>query len=188
MHDIGLVRRLLGEANDRRNYLDHLLTLKATITVALAVLWLTGLALVSLDIIANGWGALANPKLQAKIGIVVLLSVNGGLIHARVIPALMQSGSLMKLDFRARTIAIFAGSVSGVSWFYAVMLGVGRPLAWKYSLLELLVAYPFLVLTGFSLMMLLTAMAEHKRSAALQEQVEYVPLNLDTLGANTNTG
>jgi hypothetical protein len=36
------------------------------------------------------------------------------------------------------------------------MLGVGRPLAWKYSLSELLMAYPVLIALGFLTMLVLT--------------------------------
>jgi hypothetical protein len=42
------------------------------------------------------------------------------------------------------------------------MLGVGRPLAWKYSLLQLLAAYPFLVAGGFAMMVVLTARARNR--------------------------
>jgi len=51
---------------------------------------------------------------------------------------------------------MFCGSLSAVSWMYAAMLGVGRPLAWKYSLSELLMAYPVLIALGFLSMLVLT--------------------------------
>jgi hypothetical protein len=166
-HDIGLVKRLLKAGNDRRNYIDHLLSLKDTISIALAVLWVSGLLLVCIDAAMRGVESLSNPKLHAKLAIVVLLTLNGFLIHGTVIPSLQKAGALLNLEFKPRMLAIFAGSVSAVSWFYAAMLGVGRPLAWKYSLLELLLVYPFLVAAGFGAMALLIALADQRRHTAL---------------------
>jgi hypothetical protein len=54
--------------------------------------------------------------------------------------------------------------VSGVSWFYAAMLGIGRPLNNKYSLLEIMGAYPVLIVGGFASMVLLTAWSKQKSS------------------------
>lgn len=54
--------------------------------------------------------------------------------------------------------------MSGVSWFYAAMLGVGKPLNFKYSLLEILAAYPLLIASGFVSMLLLTAWAQYQSS------------------------
>ncbi|MNC19913.1 hypothetical protein D3C75_678530 [compost metagenome] len=67
-------------------------------------------------------------------------------------------------------LALFSGALSGVSWFYAAMLGVGRPLAWKYSLVELLAAYPVLIVGGFGMMVLLTAWAKDRDTEARREQ------------------
>ncbi|MNF69181.1 hypothetical protein D3C84_510560 [compost metagenome] len=111
-----------------------------------------------------------NPKLQAKIGIVVLLTFNGILLHSAVLPALKKAGSLLKLSFSLRMLALFSGALSGVSWFYAAMLGIGRPLAWKYSLVELLAAYPVLIVGGFGMMVLLTAWAKDRDTEARREQ------------------
>jgi len=111
-----------------------------------------------------------NPKLQAKIGIVVLLTFNGFLLHSAVLPALKKAGSILKLSFNLRMLALFSGALSGVSWFYAAMLGVGRPLAWKYSLVELLAAYPVLIVGGFGMMVLLTVWAKNKNAEGRMEQ------------------
>jgi hypothetical protein len=62
--------------------------------------------------------------------------------------------------------ALFSGALSGVSWLYAAMLGVGRPLAWKYSLTELLMAYPVLIMLGFAMMLALTQWARSRSAEA----------------------
>jgi hypothetical protein len=90
----------------------------------------------------------------------MLLTANGVLLHQTVLPMLQKAGSLLKLSFDQRLLAVFAGAVSGVTWFYAAFMGVARPLAWKFSLLELLGAYPVLLLGGFCTMLALTSWAK----------------------------
>jgi len=114
-------------------------------------LWYSGIAIIALDASVEGLEYYTNPKLQAKIIIVLLLTLNGFVLHRTVLPAIEKFGSLVKLPLRSQIVAAFAGAASGVSWFYAAMLGVGRPLAWQYSLFELMMAYPFLLAGGFTM-------------------------------------
>jgi len=97
---------------------------------------------------------------------VCLLTLNGMVLHRYVLPAMERAGSLLRMRFSAGMLAVFAGAVSGVSWMYAAMLGVGRPLAWKYTLGELMAAYPMLIAAGFVSMTLLTLWARHQEQAS----------------------
>ncbi|WP_198349324.1 MULTISPECIES: hypothetical protein [Ramlibacter] len=165
--DVAMIKGLLRPTPDAQDE-EHLTHLHKTISRALLVLWLTGIGLVSFDILAKGVGTLANPKLQSKIALVVLLTLNGMVLQRQVMPFLHRAGSLMKLTFPRRMVALFVGSVSGVSWFYAALLGIGRPLNWKYSLTEILMAYPFLIVGGFVGMVFLTAWAEYQGRQAVR--------------------
>ena len=160
--DIAMVKQLLqadaAAPHDRR----HLATLQHTVSAALAALWVTGVTIVAMDASEKGWAYFGNPKLQAKIGLVVVLTINGVLLHKTVLPLMQKAGSLLKMKFKDRVLAVFAGTVSGVTWFYAALMGVGRPLSWKYSLVELLAAYPVLIIGGFFTMLTLTAWAQVK--------------------------
>ncbi len=162
MSDIAMVKQLLKADPAQELDARHMTGLHTTVTRALAVLWFTGAAIIALDLTANGAGYLANPKIQAKVAIVALLTINGYALHKYVLPLICSAGSLLKLSFDRRLFAIFAGAVSGVSWFYAAMLGIGRPLNWKYSLLEILAAYPVLIAGGFFSLVLLTAWSQHR--------------------------
>jgi hypothetical protein len=162
--DIDMVKQLIEGDPDKRMDSQHLVSLQKTVFRALLVLWVTGAALVTVDASVKGWGILANPKLQSKIAIVMLLTLNGYALHRFVLPMMQKAGSLLRMSFSQRLFAIFAGSVSGVSWFYAAMLGIGRPLNWKYSLLEILAAYPVLIVGGFVSMVFLTAWSQYKAS------------------------
>jgi uncharacterized membrane protein len=168
--DIAMVKQLLkGDVSGHQDD-AHMESLQKTVSLALVALWITGIGIIGIDYAGKGMEYFLNPKLQAKIGIVVLLTFNGFLLHSAVLPALKKAGSILKLSFNLRMLALFSGALSGVSWFYAAMLGVGRPLAWKYSLVELLAAYPVLIVGGFGAMVLLTAWAKNKDAEGRMEQ------------------
>jgi hypothetical protein len=163
MHDLDMVKRLLiGDpaTMDPR----HLGALHRTLARALLVLWLTGSALVAMEVWSKGLVVLANPKLQSKVAIVILLTINGVVMHHMVLPLLQRAGALMRLSFSKRMVAVFVGAISGVSWLYAAMLGVGRPLNWTYSLAQILAAYPLLIAGGFAAVMILTAWSQYVAS------------------------
>ncbi|WP_205960465.1 hypothetical protein [Ramlibacter henchirensis] len=167
MGDLDMVRRLLRSGDDRSDP-GHFDALHTTVSRALIALWVTGVALVGMDVLAKGTPILLNPKLQAKIAMVVLLTINGFALQQCVLPWLKKMRSLMGLTFSRRMLAVFVGSVSAVSWFYAALLGVGRPLNWQYSLAEILAAYPVMIAGGFFAMMILTAWADYRaRHASL---------------------
>ncbi len=163
--DIAMVKQLFRA--DPREKLDskHLTELQKTVSFALLALWVTGAGIIALDVSLKGLEYFGNPKLQAKIAIVCFLTLNGLALHNYVLPLMQKAGSLLKISFKQRMLAIFAGALSGVSWFYAAMLGIGRPLNWKYSLLDILVAYPVLIGGGFIFMVLLTTWSKRKANA-----------------------
>lgn len=168
--DLAVIGQLMrGNAADHFTE-GHLGFLKKNVALALGVLWITGITIVVLDASMKGWGYFLNPKLQVKIAIVSLLTVNGVLLDRVVLPVLNRAGTLLKLAAGTRQIALFAGTVSAVSWFYAAMLGVGRPLAWKYSFSELMLAYPLLIICGYGAMSLLVRQAENRRADADMER------------------
>ena len=139
--------------------------LQPTVVWALVALWISGLVVIMLDVSSKGLQYFANPKIQAKILIVMLLTLNGVVLHHVVLPWLQKAGSLLELTPSRTTFAVFAGAVSGVSWLYAAMLGIGRPLSWKYSLWQLMAAYPLLIAAGFASMLLLTAFVKYRNTA-----------------------
>jgi hypothetical protein len=159
MSDFDMVRRLfLGDSATVDE--KHLGGVQDTLRRALLVLWLTGSGLVAFDVWTKGIDVLLNPALQSKVGIVALLTINGVVLHRTVLPMLKRAGALMRLTFSERTLAVFTGAVSGVSWAYAAMLGIGRSLDGRYSLVQILAGYPVLVVGGFLAMVLLTAWSQ----------------------------
>jgi hypothetical protein len=159
MSDLQLVRELVFDGRDTMDP-DHLHGLHRTLVWMLLALWVTGLALVGFDTWTKGLQTLMNPKLQAKVAVVVLLTVNGMALKRHVMPALQTAGSLLHLQLGPRMLSIFVGAVSAASWLYAALLGVGRPLNWNFSLLQIMAGWPVLVAGGFLAMTLATAWAQ----------------------------
>ena len=166
-NDVAMIKNLFKDEQDTKD--DHLAHLPRIVSLALIALWITGLGIIGLDVSVQGTNYLMNPKLQAKVTIVVLLTFNGFILHNTVLPGLQKAGTLLQLDFKARTLAIFTGVVSGVSWFSAALLGVGKPLNWKYSLTEILGGLPIVILLGFLGMMVIVALAMSKRAEPLEQ-------------------
>lgn len=168
--DIAMVKNLLKGKVFSEHDNAHLESLQTSVVVALVALWVTGIAIVGIDYLEKGVQYFMNPKLQAKVIIVMLLTYNGILLHRLVLPAMQKAGSLLQLGFSARMLALFCGSLSAVSWMYAALLGVGRPLAWKYSLSELLMAYPLLIALGFLTMLALTQRVKQQHYAVIPQR------------------
>ena len=170
--DYAMIKQMItGKVDATHSDKTHLDTLKKTVLLALAALWVTGIGIILMDYSVKGAVYFLNPKLQAKILVVVLLTVNGFLLHSAVLPAIKKAGTLVKMETNARTLAVFSGVVSGVSWFYGAMLGIARPLNWKYSLGEIMFAYPLLICIGFIMMTLLVKWASNRAESFTPSRV-----------------
>lgn len=95
------------------------------ISMALAMLYITGGALVYLGLQANP-DFLANQKVQAKLVLVALLTINAFVLHKMVFPILGRSKPVSRWT-KAQWMTV-AGSVSlsNSIWFFAAFLGVNR--------------------------------------------------------------
>ncbi|MGF3025966.1 hypothetical protein ACQVP2_24440 [Methylobacterium aquaticum] len=100
------------------------------VTVGLALLWLSGLGFLAVYAVESP-EKFGNPKLWAKITVVLALTINGLLIHALVLPGVLRDIRRPMLDgvSGVRTgIFLVSGAVSGVSWYTAFALGLMREL------------------------------------------------------------
>jgi len=106
------------------------LFISKVVTVGIAALWLSGLGFLAIYAIESP-EKLANPKIWAKVPIVFVLTLNGALIHALVLPSVMRDISRPMFEGVPRLTAgafLFSGAISGVSWYFAFALGVMREL------------------------------------------------------------
>jgi hypothetical protein len=111
----------------RHRPINRDLMVKSSQAVAwsLAALWLTGLWVIAVDMSSAGLVLSTAAKLQAKLTVVGVLTLNGFLLHRYTLHALGDKNSPTESDLR---LAAVLGAISAVSWGYAMFLGVAR--AW----------------------------------------------------------
>jgi hypothetical protein len=100
------------------------------VSVGLVLLWVSGLGFLAIYAF-EAPEKLSNPKIVAKVTVVTVLTLNGWLIHALVLPGVLRDVSRPMFDgvSRLRTgVFLISGAVSGVSWYTAFALGLMREL------------------------------------------------------------
>jgi hypothetical protein len=111
--------------------LAYLAETQKVVSLALLALWLSGLLLVLQGYLDEGVHYLLNQKLWAKLIVVVLLSINGVLLHRVGFPLLRgMAYALLPLSLRIRLALL--GALSSSGWLFAAFLGVARP--WNHAL------------------------------------------------------
>lgn len=96
------------------------------IIVALSALYLTGGTIVYLGLAGDPNYLAANPKLQAKLVLVGVLTANAVMLHNLVFPILKRSLSVSAWSRRDWTVVALSVSLSNGLWFYNAFLGVAR--------------------------------------------------------------
>lgn len=102
-----------------------------TIFLSLIVLWISGLALVLIGYLDKPSEYLMNQKLWAKFSVVMILTLNGIVLHYYSFPRVVSQRGLLGLGNIEKTIVVLTGSTSTVSWLFACYLGIARP--WNYT-------------------------------------------------------
>lgn len=120
------------------------------VSVALAVLWISGLALIYVDFgHVPAWNeVLSKPKLCAKILVVLTLSLNGLALHRLALPRLISGPPLALLRSRDLGVICITGGISACSWFLAAFLGIAKPLAQTWNLPHFISLYALALGSG----------------------------------------
>ena len=95
-------------------------------TIALVVLWVSGLAIVTIGYI-DVPGYLMNQKLWAKFAVVSILTLNGLFLHYYSFPVLASPQGFVGASGRGQLFVVITAVISLVSWLYACYLGIARP-------------------------------------------------------------
>ncbi|MFM2344873.1 MAG: hypothetical protein RLZZ210_1485 [Pseudomonadota bacterium] len=108
------------------------------VSVCLVILWITGLGLILFDSghFPSFTEIMAKPKLFTKLIVVSILTINGYFLHKLVINK--SKNNLKKFVYTI-------GAISGGSWFYAMFLGIAKPLNNVWSLSDFLGVYIILI-------------------------------------------
>lgn len=115
-------------------------------SLALLFLWMTGLAIIWVDTRFEWSVLIATPKLLAKLTVVTLLSLNGVLLHQFVFKRLNETQS--KTQYIAKVLTL-SGTISIVSWIYAIFLGLAKPVAPLLGFSGFLGLYCLILSVGF---------------------------------------
>lgn len=126
------------------------------VSTGLVILWLTGLAFLWLY-----WRfdpeLLANPKVWAKVVIVLVLTVNGFFLHSKVFPVLDRNIGhhlFHQVTVDEKAMMFSFSSISIISWGFPLVLGIARSLNFTTGM-ENILAFYFLMLSSTCLLMLL---------------------------------
>ena len=121
-----------------RDSYDTIIFASRTATVALLLLWLTGIGLVSAGYLGDPM-YIANQKIWAKVSIVLLMSINGVYIHRWLLPRfadVARGGLLIRTATEsARMRLAFASSLAG--WLITAFYGAAKFLNEGYNYGEL---------------------------------------------------
>ena len=149
--DLRLATLLLGR---RINSFDVKLIelLTPLVRIGLALLWLSGLGFLLYYAFYDPH-LLANPKLHAKILIVVLLTINGIVVERSCLPAVMRNRGrpfFASLQLLERSGVIAVAAISAVSWYFVVALGVVKELNFAVGAASILKVYGLLLATAIA--------------------------------------
>jgi hypothetical protein len=127
------------------------------VTWALVMLWLSGIGFL-LQYWKDSPELLANPKLYAKVAIVGILTLNGLVLHARVLPIIYQNVGRPLFDdlgSRQQLLMVACGTISMISWYTPFFLGVAREMNFVVPASWILTAYAGLVVAAIGMALLL---------------------------------
>jgi hypothetical protein len=121
------------------------------VSIGLCILWVSGFALIMVKLQFQP-DFMQNPKVWAKIVVVVMLTINGILVHRFIFPLVTRSQGRRLFDgLNVRQIAglTFLGSVSLVSWSLPFVLGKAAGLNFITPMSSILAAYLALILVAW---------------------------------------
>ncbi len=124
MQDLALAK-WQGRAMDR-DAISNLQRNSGIVSIALVVLWVTGLIIVAIGYLDNP-AYLLNQKLWAKFSVVSILTINGLFLHFYSFPRLMSAQGFLGSSTSEQLLILVTAVVSLVSWLYSCYLGIARP-------------------------------------------------------------
>lgn len=95
------------------------------VSAALAALYVSGAVLIAFGLMGSP-DYLNNPKLQAKLVLVLLLTLNAIVLHRSVFPILGRSRTVSSWSRLERLLVAASVSLSNSLWFFCAFLGVAR--------------------------------------------------------------
>lgn len=146
--DFYLLKFVRGDTVTRSDaHLVHLVSLLAA--AGLAALWVSGIGFLIMAWFDNP-ALLGSPKVQAKLIVVAILTINGAVLHFKVLPQIERAVGrpLFCKSSSARSDRIMmrvCGAVSAASWWTPFILGTVRELNYAAPIWAFLAGYVVLL-------------------------------------------
>ena len=156
------------------------------VMVALLVLWITGAAIVAHGMLERP-DYLSNPKLQAKILLVALLTLNAVALHRFTFPRLVRGRSVARWRASEWLVIAVPVAMSNSLWMFTAFLGIARP--WNFAMpladiLEIAAGLFGVVLLGVVAILRLAGRAVDDRAKPLADIVRRSLASLGNLGGD----
>lgn len=130
--------------------LDMIRFISVFVKVGLVAVWASGIAIIGFA--PDGAASiLANPKVQAKLVIVVVLTLNALAIETVALPLVARNlgtGLFAGVGQMHRTLLLASAAVSSASWFFPLVLGLARELNHVVPAYHILAVYAAAVALG----------------------------------------
>jgi len=166
--------RLLGKlADDRVRIAPPNAFVMRLISMSLAVLYVTGAAMIGLGLLDDP-NYLNNPKLQAKLLLVLLLSINALVLHRYTFPGLARGRRVARWTFSDFLRVAVPVSLSNCLWMFCAFLGIARP--WNHT-----VSFSFVLITATALWLVTLAGITAILMIAAQDRTGLEPNWIDAL-------
>jgi hypothetical protein len=153
------------------------------ITVALFVLYVTGIAMVVLGLMDDPDYLAGNPKLQGKLILVAVLSINALVLHRFTFPGLARGRRVARWKFRDFMRVAVPVSLSNCLWMYCAFLGIARPWNSTVSIGFVLGTGAWLAAATLVAITVLLMIAAQDRTGAKPGWVDTVKRRLGALAA-----
>lgn len=143
------------------------------ITVSLAVLYITGTAMILLNL-RDDPEYLANPKLLGKLLLVLILTINAVVLHRYTFPSLARGARVARWTFSHFLRVAVPVSISNCLWMFCAFLGIARP--WNNT-----VSITFVLCLAVALWLIVLAAVIAVLMLAAQDRTDTEPGWIDRL-------
>jgi hypothetical protein len=156
--------RILKAKGQMRNHdIEIVEQVSRFVAIALGALWVSGIGILLIDFghLPSFNELMAKPKLAAKVTVVLVLTLNGLLLHNYALPRLHRLNFLVAL----------IGGVSASTWLVAAFLGVGKPLATLLTYNQFMALYVLALMAGMGGASMV--FSRQSKSAALLREAQW---------------
>ena len=95
------------------------------VTYSLVALWITGLVIVAIGYLDNP-AYIMNQKLWGKFSVVIILTLNGLILHRYSFPKLVSPQGYLGARSGEQLLVLMTAVISIISWLYSCYLGIAR--------------------------------------------------------------